>query len=40
MIWSIAKGDVKKRPFKNPKDVQELARMAFSKISPEVVRNC
>ena len=32
--------DVRKRPFKNVKDVLELTRSAFAKISPDVVCDC
>ena len=40
MIWSIVKADVKKKPFKNTEDVQQVVLMTYSKITPEVVRNC
>ena len=40
MIWGIAKAEVKKKPFKNCKDIQELTRTAFSNVTPEFVANC
>ena len=40
MIWSIVKADVKKKPFKNTENVQQVVLMTYFKITPEVVCNC
>ena len=40
MVQAYPKNEVKKSPYKNVKDVLEIAKRAFAKVTPKLVRDC